>query len=247
MNEGPRTALVTGGAKRVGRAIVRTLAEAGFDVLFTTRDATVAPDEPAGPTPTGGPAPGRMLPLTIDITDPHAADAIRDAIEQTFSGRLDVLVHNASIYERATLAQTGIRLIRRFNRIHVEIPILLTKALAGPLRATRGHVILMLDQLAERPPAAYMAYAASKAAMANLVPSLARELSPEVTVNGIAPGVVEWPADMPEADRQAYLRRVPLARAGTPADAASLVRYLVTDGRYITGQVIRVDGGRSVV
>jgi pteridine reductase len=75
---------------------------------------------------------------------------------------------------------------------------------------------------------------------------LARELAPEVTVNGIAPGVVEWPPNYPQAEREKYLKRVPLARAGTPADVAELVHFLATAGTYITGQILRLDGGRSI-
>jgi pteridine reductase len=89
-------------------------------------------------------------------------------------------------------------------------------------------------------------YSASKAALANLTLGLARELAPEVTVNGIAPGVVAWPEDYPMAEREKYLKRVPLQRAGTPEDVANLVHFLVTDGAYITGQIIRLDGGRSI-
>jgi pteridine reductase len=80
----------------------------------------------------------------------------------------------------------------------------------------------------------------------NLTLGLARELAPDVTVNGIAPGVVEWPDDYPEAERAKYLKRVPLKRAGTPQDVARTVEFLVTHGDYITGQVIRLDGGRSI-
>ena len=114
------------------------------------------------------------------------------------------------------------------------------------LRTAKGRVINMVDLLAERPWPQYMAYCASKAALANLTLSLARELAPEVTVNGIAPGVVEWPADYPEAEKEKYLKRVPLGRAGTPQDVANLVHFLATEGSYITGQIIRLDGGRSI-
>ena len=127
-----------------------------------------------------------------------------------------------------------------------ESPLLLAKALADKLRASRGHIVNMVDLLAERPWPAYAAYAASKAALANLTLSLARELAPDVTVNGIAPGVVEWPDDYPESERAKYLKRVPLARAGSPDDVAKLLHFLVTDGSYITGQIIRLDGGRSI-
>jgi pteridine reductase len=91
-----------------------------------------------------------------------------------------------------------------------------------------------------------MAYCASKAAAWNVTLSLAKELASEVTVNGIAPGVIDWPADFPQSEREKYLQRVPLSRPGTPEDAAKLVKYLATDGSYITGQVIRLDGGRSL-
>jgi pteridine reductase len=104
----------------------------------------------------------------------------------------------------------------------------------------------MLDLLAERPWPKFMAYCASKAALWNLTLSLAKELSPEVTVNGIAPGVVQWPADYPAAEREKYLRRVPLGRAGTPEDVAAAVVFLCSQASYVTGQVLRLDGGRSL-
>jgi pteridine reductase len=104
----------------------------------------------------------------------------------------------------------------------------------------------MVDLLAERPWPKYLAYCASKAALWNLTLSLARELAPEVTVNGIAPGVVEWPDDYPQSEREKYLKRVPLQRPGTPRDVAETVLFLSTGGSYITGQIIRLDGGRSI-
>ena len=113
-------------------------------------------------------------------------------------------------------------------------------------RASRGHVVNMIDLLVERPWPEYLAYCASKAALASLTLGLARELAPEVTVNGISPGVVEWPKDMPEFEKEKYLKRVPLGRAGAGEDVANLVHFLCTEGSYITGQIIRLDGGRSI-
>jgi pteridine reductase len=104
----------------------------------------------------------------------------------------------------------------------------------------------MVDLLAETPWPHYLTYCASKAALANLTLSLARELAPEVTVNGIAPGVVDWPDDMPQDQRDKYLQRVPLRKAGTPDDVAALVCYLSTTNSYMTGQVLHMDGGRSI-
>ena len=238
-----RVALVTGGAKRVGRAIVERLAEDGFDVAFTyLTSETDAADlrsrlESAGST---------ALAIKADLTHAQrASDTIASAFAGRF-GRLDVLVNSASLYQPAPLDETDLALSRRMMAIHFESPLLLCQAFAPLLRRASGHVVNMVDLLAERPWPQYLAYCASKAALWNLTLSLARTLAPDVTVNGIAPGVVEWPDDYPESERQKYLKRVPLARAGTPQDVAETVHFLCTGGSYVTGQVIRLDGGRSI-
>jgi pteridine reductase len=238
-----RVALVTGGAKRVGRAIVERLAAGGFDIAFTylTSDAEAA--ELRGVLEAAG---ANALAIKADLT--HAqrgADAISSAVAGRFS-RLDVLVNSASLYEPAPLEKTDLTLSRRMMAIHFESPLLLCQAFAPLLRRSRGHVVNMVDLLVERPWPQYLAYCASKAALWNLTLSLARTLAPEVTVNGIAPGVVEWPDDYPESEREKYLKRVPLARPGTPKDVAETVHFLCTGGSYVTGQIIRLDGGRSI-
>jgi pteridine reductase len=238
-----RVALVTGGAKRVGRAIVEKLADEGFDVAFTylSSEPEAASLEHALRSRVG-----RAMAIRADLTRPESeVPAIADAFRQEFT-RLDVLVNSASLYAPADLAQTTLDLSRKLMAIHLESPLLLAQSFAPMLRQSRGHVVNMVDLLAERPWPQYLAYCASKAALMNLTLGLARELAPEVTVNGIAPGVVEWPADYPESERQKYLKRVPLGRAGTPQDVANLVHFLATGGGYITGQVIRLDGGRSI-
>jgi pteridine reductase len=156
-------------------------------------------------------------------------------------------VHSASMYLPATLETATLELSRKFWAIHVDAPMLLTQRFAPLLRSARGHVVTMVDALAEKPWPAYLPYGASKAGLANLTLGLARSLAPEVTVNGIAPGVIAWPPNYPLAEQEKYLTRVPLARAGTPEDAAKLVKFLCTDGSYITGQIIRLDGGRWLV
>ena len=113
------------------------------------------------------------------------------------------------------------------------------------LRESCGAIVNMVDTLAERTAVKYLAYAASKAGLWNLTLGLARELAPEVRVNGIAPGAVEWGDDMPESDRQEYLKRVPLGRVGTPEEVADAVLFL-SKATYITGQIIRLDGGWSI-
>jgi pteridine reductase len=187
-----------------------------------------------------------VLAVQADLTRPEeAVKAIHGAVCGAFD-RLDVLVNNASLYEESPLDRADLEQTRRLWAIHVESPLLLCRAFADDLRRCHGHVVNMLDLLAERPWPRYLAYCASKAGLWNLTLGLARELAPDVTVNGVAPGVVEWPEDYPEEERRKYLKRVPLARAGTPGDVADVVRFLCTGGRYVTGQVIRLDGGRSL-
>lgn len=237
-----RVAIVTGGAKRVGRAIVERLAEAGFDIAFTylssDRDAKKLVEILRRKN-------RRALAIKADLTHPDAARIIATEFRSTFN-RLDILVNNASLYLPSALSQIDKDQFAKLWTIHVWNPMALCREFESMLRQHRGHVVNMVDLLAEKPWPEYLAYCTSKAGLANLTLGLSRELSPEVTVNGIAPGVVEWPEDFPEASRTKYLKRVPLGRAGTSKDVADLVHFLATDGSYITGQIIRVDGGRSI-
>ena len=243
MAEARRVALVTGGAKRVGRAIVQMLADAQFDIAFTYLSSDA---EAAELTRELGCRFAKSMAIRADLTKPESAvEAIHTAFAAQFD-RLDVLVNNASLFLPGDLAATDSALISRLMAIHLHTPLLLVKQFASMLRSANGHVVNMLDLLAEKPWPAYLPYCASKAAMANATIALARELAPQVTVNGIAPGVIEWPDDMPADEREKYLTRVPLARAGTPTDAANLVKFLITDGAYMTGQILRLDGGRSI-
>jgi pteridine reductase len=236
-------ALVTGGAKRVGRAIVEELGRAGFDIVFTY----LSSEPQAKELETTLRAIGRRCEaIRANLTDPSSAlDSISGAVVAQF-GRLDVLVNSASLYEPSDLKQVTLQQMRRLNAIHLESPLMLARAFAPLLRRQRGHIVNMVDLLAERPWPQYLGYCVSKAALWSLTLGLARELAPEVTVNGIAPGVVDWPDDYPESEREKYLKRVPLSRPGTPQDVARLVHFLCTSGSYITGQIIRLDGGRSL-
>ena len=239
----PPVALVTGGAKRVGRAIALTLAESGYDVAFTYRSSATDAKSLVRKIEKIG---RRALAIEADLSDPESASrVVFDTVNQTF-GRLNVLVNNASTFAPGRLHETDMTLMRTVAAVHVQSPLLLCKHFEKMLRRSRGHVVNMVDLLAEKPWPQYLIYCASKAALWNLTLGLARELAPEVTVNGIAPGVVDWPDDYPESEREKYLKRVPLNRAGTPEDVANLVKFLVTDGHYLTGQILRLDGGRSI-
>jgi pteridine reductase len=231
-------ALVTGGAKRVGRAIVTRLAHEGYDVAFiyhtSITNATDLVNELSSQV--------RVVAIRADFTQPEKArDAIQSEFLQHFH-RLDVLVNSASIYKEGC----ELELFRQCNAVHIETPLLLIRAFEAKLRAARGHIINMCDLLADRPWPKFAAYCASKAALVNLTKSLALDLAPDVTVNGIAPGVVAWAEGMTEADREKYLRRVPLSRAGTPEDVAEIVLFFAQNADYVTGQILNLDGGRSI-
>jgi len=244
-----RVALVTGGARRVGRAVALRLAEAGLDVAITYRDskddahAVVKELEALG---------AAAAAIHCDLADPGVAERVEEQLGLHFD-RLDVLVHNAAIYSATPIGEITASTFDRFQAVNARGPLLLTQKLAPHLvrhydrekRASAGRVIHLVDtHVMGQPTPRHAAYNASKAALLELTRSLAVELAPGITVNAVAPGVVAWEDSADEADRAAYLSRVPLARAGTPDDAAEVVRFLACEAHYTTGQVIRVDGGR---
>lgn len=245
-------AVVTGGSGRVGRAIARSLARAGLDVTVTWRtdDAgasqTVAMcTEDSGASGVDSRLPGHCA-VELDLAD---LDAVRRAGEAMCARGVDVLVHNASLYESQPLGQITDEHVERHLRVHVAGPLLLTQALHPSLRKSalpgRGAVVCMTDMHLEgRPYAGHAAYFASKAGLDALVRCLAVEMAPEVRVNAVAPGVVAWPEGAPADLRQRYESRIPLGRPGTPEDAAECVRWLALDAHYVTGESIRIDGGR---
>lgn len=228
----------------MGKAISLRLAKAGYDLLISYRTHGDEAEALADELRQQG---RRVTCFATDLADPAAAtSAVQQAINQAGIDQLQVLVHNASVYKPSDFGSITPAELREPMAVHYESPLLITQALAPLLKAAKGHVICMADILADRPWPQYMAYCASKAALVNLTKSLARQLAPEVTVNAIAPGVVAWPAGYPESEKDKYLARVPLARSGSPEDVAELVAFLCDGGKYITGQIIPLDGGRSI-
>lgn len=245
-------AVVTGGSGRVGRAIACALARAGLDVAVTWRSGeagaaqTVAMCGAESALARGsGPSPAHRS-VELDLTD---LDAVRRVGEELCGWGVDVLVHNASVYEPQPLGAIDPEHVERHLRVHVTAPLLLTQALQPSLRASalpgRGAIVCMTDMHLEgRPYASHAAYFASKAGLDALVKCLAVEMAPDVRVNAVAPGVVAWPDRAPADMRQRYESRIPLGRPGTPEDAAECVRWLALDAHYVTGESIRLDGGR---
>ncbi|MGQ0627337.1 MAG: SDR family oxidoreductase [Phycisphaerales bacterium] len=249
-------AVVTGAcrSRRVGAAIARALARGGCDLVLTHRDE---PGPEHAEVLREVAALGATCRLErVDLSEPGRAEAWASGLGAELS-RVDVLVHNASLYEPTPLATVTGAEIERHARVNVVAPLLMSRAL-GPALARSvmpggGAIIAMCDvhALGEtgQPRKGFLAYSLSKAALAEVVVVLARELAPGVRVNGVAPGVVAFPEAGFESDAQAqarYLSRVPMGRSGTPAEAAEVVRWLALDATYCTGQIIRVDGGRSL-
>ena len=241
-------ALITGGVRRVGLAIARSLAAQGCDLIITYRSRA---DEAQGAADELRRLGGAVQSYRLELDDLAAVDHAGQTLGSELR-RLDVLVHNASVYAPTPLDSLRPEELVAHYRVNAAAPLLLTRRLASLLAASTlpggGAVVAMCDMhVLGRPRKDFAAYSMSKAALVEMVRVLARELAPAIRVNGVAPGVVAFPETGYESDagaQQAYLSRVPLQRSGTPEDAAEAVRWLALDARYTTGEIVRIDGGR---
>lgn len=242
-------AIVTGGGHRVGRAICLQLASRGLDVLLTYHTSHAAAERLAEEIRDSG---GGADISHLDLADTNAVESWSRSVAASLP-RLDVLVHNASVYEASPLDRISKSDCLDHYAVNALAPMLLSAALSPLLRAAPapgGAIVAMLDIHTETHPRKnHAAYSMSKAALGAMVRALARDLAPEIRVNGVAPGVVAWPESGPESSpemQRRYLDMVPLARAGTPEEAARAVAFLALDATYTTGQTLRIDGGRSL-
>ena len=243
MNPDRRVALVTGGARRVGRAIALRLARRGYDIaLHYARSEQDATDTAGACREHGIEAEC----FAADFADIAAPPSLGRCVLDRF-GRLDALVNNASIFEQMRLEDFDPQAWDRTLRINLTAAMTLTHALADALRATRGRIVNLCDAATPRSWPDHLAYITSKGALETLTRALARALAPDVLVNGVAPGIAAWPARYDEATRQRLLQRMPLQRAGTPDDVAGAVEFFVCDADYVTGVILPVDGGRGLV
>ncbi|HET7752366.1 MAG TPA: SDR family oxidoreductase [Anaeromyxobacteraceae bacterium] len=225
-----RVALVTGAGARVGRAIALDLAEHGW---------TVAAHHWSHPPPRG------LEPYQADLSSPEGPAALARAFRARHD-RLDLLVCNAARFERRELAEIDAEAFDAQMDLNARAPVLLARAFLPLLRRSRGSIVNVADIGGGFVPwAGFTAYAASKAALVRATECLALELAPRVRVNAVAPGTVLWPASYPASQRAELTRRIPLRRAGSPADVAQAIRYLA-DAPYVTGVVLPVDGGRRL-
>ena len=238
-----RVALITGAARRVGRAIALRLAAAGCSVAIHYRNSTEDAQETADLCRRSG---VRAELFRADLENPAQAAQLAADVLAAF-GRLDILVNNASIFERMSLDEFDPEHWDRCLRINLTAPMILVHALAGALRQARGRVINLCDISTWKPWPEHLAYVVSKGGLETMTKALARALAPEVNVVGIAPGVAAWPEEYDQQTRDRLTAKIPLKRPGSPDDVANAVHYLLAEGDYLTGVILPVDGGRSIV
>lgn len=236
--------LVTGGARRVGNAIVRHLHAAGCTVAIHYRrsadEARALADE------LDGIRAGSVATFAAALENDDAPPALVAGVLDTF-GRLDGLVNNASSFYPTPIGTATAAQWDDLFATNARAPFFLSQAAAPALKSSKGAIVNIVDIYAERPLAQHPIYSMAKAALSMLTLALARDLAPEVRVNAVAPGAILWPeSGKPEEAAEALIAKTPLARKGEPTDVAEAVRWLLLDAGYTTGQVIRVDGGRAI-
>lgn len=245
LNLDGRWALVTGAAKRIGAVIARTLHDAGANVAIHYYSSSDAAD--ALVAELEGRRKASAFAVSADVRDVRALERMaREVLERT-GNRLDVLVNNASNFYPTRLGTITEEQWDDLVGSNLKAPLFLTQAVLPALRAAHGVIVNIVDVHAQRPLRDHPVYGAAKAGLAMLTRSLAKDLGPEIRVNGVSPGAILWPDNsMSEQLRAGIIKQTALKRSGEPEDVAAAVLFLVRDAPYVTGQIIAVDGGRSV-
>ena len=238
-----RTALVTGAARRIGRAIAEDLAAAGAHVAVCHHtSAAEAEAVVAGIRARGGTAEG----FAADLADARAVARLAGAVVERL-GPVDVLVNNASVFYRTPIDEVGEADWDAVMAVNLKTPYLLSLLLGRAMRDRgAGKIVNLADIAAERPYRDYLPYSISKAGIVALTRGLARELAPAVQVNCVAPGAVLEAIDATPATTAAAVRRTPLGRLGAASDVAAAVRFLIEGSDFVTGTTVVVDGGRAL-
>jgi pteridine reductase len=239
---GTPVVLVTGGAVRVGRGIVTELAGAGWQVAFTYRTSAALADELSEQLQRKG---CRTVAIRADLDqDPARAELV--ARVQAELGGLDALVNSAAVFPRTPFRELTPAALSAVLRTNLEAPLFLAHAASPLLRERRGSVVNIVDIYGTFPLRDHLAYSVSKAALIAGTRALALELAPEVRVNAVAPGIAIFPEGYDQATRNRILDRTLLRREGGAGEIARAVRYLLEGTETMTGQVLTLDGGRTV-
>ncbi len=240
-----KVALITGGAKRIGASLARTLHAAGMNVVVhyhSSLDAARALQEELNAK--------RRNSCTLIQCELTGYNKLKPLVDESAHqmGRLDVLLNNASAFFQTPIGETNAQHWDTLLDTNLKAPFFLMQAAALHLKKHRGCIINLIDIYAERPLEDHAAYCASKAGLASLTRSFAQNLAPDVRVNGIAPGAILWPENQhDEVAQKRLISRTPLKRAGQPQDIADTALFLIQNAPYISGQILTVDGGRTIV
>lgn len=238
------TALVTGGARRIGAEIVCDLHARGMNIALHYRESRAEAETLAERL--NHRRPGSVLPVQADLTRAESLQGLVDATTDRF-GRLDILVNNASTFYPTPVGRITESAWDDLMGTNLKAPLFLSQAATPALEASGGCIINIVDIHADKPMKGHPVYCAAKAGLSMLTKSLARELGPDIRVNGIAPGAILWPENAISGDHKSMIvERTALKRAGSPEDIAQAVAFLVLDAPYITGHILPVDGGRSL-
>ncbi len=238
-----RAALVTGAARRVGQAIALAMADRGMDiVVHYNRSASEARAAVEAIDRCGR----RAVAIQADLAQEEEVEALADRAVHAF-GKIDVLVNSAALFYRTPLEKLTAQDWEQFLKVNLTGPFLLARRLGLQMRRRgEGKIVNVTDVAGIAPWADFLPYSVSKAALIALTQGLAKALAPEVQVNAVAPGTVLLPEEYGDKEREAIVRATPLRRIGNPADVAKTVLFLLEGSDFITGQVVVVDGGRSM-
>lgn len=238
-----KTVLITGAANRIGAEITKALHADGFDVVIHyNRSETQAG---ALVSELNNCRRESAASVSADLLDDGAVDRIIKTVSE-FNNRLDVLINNASSFFATPVTTTTREQWDDLVGTNMQAPYFLSQQLLPYLKKQKGCIINITDIHASRPLKDYPVYSAAKAGLTMLTMALARELAPEIRVNGIAPGAIMWPDSLGKETKDAILSGTALGRMGDPGDIADAVRYLINNAGYVTGQILTVDGGRSI-
>lgn len=239
-----KTALITGASRRIGAVIARTLHAAGMNITLHYRGSKEEADALA--TEFNQQRENSCIAVRLDL---HDTSALPDLIElsQQHWGQLDLLVNNASSFYPTHIGKMTEQHWDDLMGSNLKAPLFLSQAATPYLKQSNGCIVNIVDIHADKPMKNHTIYCAAKAGLAMMTKSLAKELGPEVRVNGVAPGAIMWPENELDSDSQEEIvDRTALKRSGMPMDIAATVLFLARDAHYITGQIIPVDGGRSI-
>lgn len=238
-----KVVLITGAAHRIGATTTRVLHAEGMNILLHYRHSREAAD--ALQAELNNVRPDSVSLLQADLHDTQSLPELVEAAVKVW-GRLDVLINNASSFYPTPIGSVTEAQWDDLIGSNLKAPLFLSQAAAPHLRQHQGCIVSIVDIHAERPLKEFPVYSMAKAGLVMLTKSLACELGPEIRVNAVAPGAILWPENLGEKEKEKIISRTFLKRQGTPEDIASAILYIIRDAGYVSGQVLTIDGGRSL-